>query len=194
METKKPGKKQGTRLIKVVCPDALCGVVLRMTRNHIDNHKVPTCACGAKMQPSVEPTSKAGNDGPPFHAVKDALRNLAHTDGLQTALHCVTDALGPAVAARRSNGLVKRKGGIGKLLGSKNALLLAPEGDHGQLYVKDGQPYSFVAQPYGVDFQTLEQIVTFCKQHGLTTSISGEGSHSLTPCLRRSQQRPAAML
>jgi hypothetical protein len=184
METKKPGKKQGTRLIKVVCPDALCGVVLRMTRKHIDNDKVPTCACGARMQPSVEPTTKARNDGPPFHAVKEALRNLAQAQGLQTALLCVTDALGPAVAARRSDGLVTRKGGIGKLLGSKSAFVLAPGEDHIQLYAKDGQPYSFVAQPYGVDFQTLEQIVTFCKQHGLTASISGESSHSIGRAVR----------
>ena len=43
-------KKQGTRLIKVACPDASCGVVLRMTRKYIDEGKVPTCACGTKMR------------------------------------------------------------------------------------------------------------------------------------------------
>ena len=48
-------KKQGTRLIKVACPDASCGVVLRMTRKYIDEGKVPTCACGTRMEPRIEP-------------------------------------------------------------------------------------------------------------------------------------------
>jgi hypothetical protein len=41
--------KQGTRLLKVVCPDAACGVVLRITRRYIDQGRIPTCACGNKM-------------------------------------------------------------------------------------------------------------------------------------------------
>jgi len=49
-------KKQGTRLIKVACPDASCGVVLRMTRKYIDEGKVPTCACGTRMEALMEPT------------------------------------------------------------------------------------------------------------------------------------------
>jgi hypothetical protein len=48
-------KKQGTWLIKVACPDASCGVVLRMTRKYIDEGKVPTCACGTRMEPRIEP-------------------------------------------------------------------------------------------------------------------------------------------
>jgi hypothetical protein len=43
-------KKPGSRLIKVVCPDADCGVVIRMTRKYIEEDKIPTCACGQKMQ------------------------------------------------------------------------------------------------------------------------------------------------
>jgi len=47
--------KQATRLLKVVCPDAACGVVSRMTRKWLDEGKLPTCACGAKMhaEPSL---------------------------------------------------------------------------------------------------------------------------------------------
>jgi hypothetical protein len=48
-------KKQGTRLIKVACPNASCGVVLRMTRKYIDEGKVPTCACGTRMEARIEP-------------------------------------------------------------------------------------------------------------------------------------------
>jgi len=43
-------KKQSTRLIKVVCPGAECGVVIRMTRKYISDGLLPTCACGEKMQ------------------------------------------------------------------------------------------------------------------------------------------------
>ena len=48
-------RKQGTRLIKVACPDASCGVVLRMTRKYIDEGKIPTCACGTRMEARIEP-------------------------------------------------------------------------------------------------------------------------------------------
>jgi hypothetical protein len=43
-------KKQGTRLIKVVCPEADCGVVCRMTKKYIETGRIPTCACGTKME------------------------------------------------------------------------------------------------------------------------------------------------
>lgn len=43
-------KKQGTRLIKVACPEADCGVVCRMTRKYIETGRIPTCACGTKME------------------------------------------------------------------------------------------------------------------------------------------------
>ena len=49
-----PIKGQGTRLIKVVCPDASCGVILRMTRKYLIN-RIPTCACGKKMEAHMEP-------------------------------------------------------------------------------------------------------------------------------------------
>ena len=42
-------RKQSTRLIKVVCADAACGAVLRITRRYINQGKIPTCACGNKM-------------------------------------------------------------------------------------------------------------------------------------------------
>jgi hypothetical protein len=42
--------KQTTRLVKVACPDSECGVVVRMTRVYIEADKIPTCACGLKME------------------------------------------------------------------------------------------------------------------------------------------------
>ena len=42
--------KQTTRLVKVICPDPDCGVVVRMTRVYIEAEKIPTCACGMLLE------------------------------------------------------------------------------------------------------------------------------------------------
>jgi len=39
-------KKQGCRLLKVVCE---CGCVVRMTRKWLDEVGPPTCGCGGAM-------------------------------------------------------------------------------------------------------------------------------------------------
>ena len=43
------GKKQGTRLLKIVCP--VCGYTARTTRQWLDRG-LPTCPCGARMAES----------------------------------------------------------------------------------------------------------------------------------------------
>lgn len=40
-------KKQGTRMLKVVCED--CAAIVRMTRQTIDSAGLPTCGCGGTM-------------------------------------------------------------------------------------------------------------------------------------------------
>jgi len=40
--------KQGTRMLKVECPD--CGCVVRMTRKWLDEVGAPTCGCGGEME------------------------------------------------------------------------------------------------------------------------------------------------
>jgi len=44
--TASPEKKQGTRLVKVECPE--CGYTIRVTRKWLDIG-VPTCVCGTEM-------------------------------------------------------------------------------------------------------------------------------------------------
>jgi hypothetical protein len=44
-------KKQGTRMLKVVC--TACACIVRMTRTSIDEVGCPTCACGGSMAESV---------------------------------------------------------------------------------------------------------------------------------------------
>lgn len=42
-------KKQGTRMLKVICPDTGCGYTVRTTQQWIDVG-LPTCPCGKKMK------------------------------------------------------------------------------------------------------------------------------------------------
>lgn len=46
-DTERP--KQGTRLVKVMCPDPACGYPARVTRKWIDEKGTPTCPCGEVM-------------------------------------------------------------------------------------------------------------------------------------------------
>jgi hypothetical protein len=41
-------KKQRCRLKKVVCPS--CGMIVRTAQVHLDKGKIPTCACGTRME------------------------------------------------------------------------------------------------------------------------------------------------
>lgn len=51
-------KTQGTRMIKVQCPDPACGYQVRTTRKWLDLG-TPTCVCGKKMEEEVIPEAKA---------------------------------------------------------------------------------------------------------------------------------------
>jgi len=53
-------KKQGTRMLKVVCPDPACGWSARTTQKWIDVG-LPTCVCGTKME--VEEQKKPPEGG-----------------------------------------------------------------------------------------------------------------------------------
>jgi hypothetical protein len=46
-------KVQGTRMIKVQCPDPGCGYILRTTQKWIDIG-LPTCCCGKEMEAEVK--------------------------------------------------------------------------------------------------------------------------------------------
>jgi hypothetical protein len=48
--------KQGTRLLKVMCPNPACAVVVRMTAKYINCGRIPTCSCGTKMEPRIAAT------------------------------------------------------------------------------------------------------------------------------------------
>lgn len=43
--------------------------------------------------------------------------------------------------------------------------------DHRSLWLKDGKPYSYVTQPYGLSLSDLKQIVSYCDEHGLDVFV-----------------------
>ena len=47
------GKKEGTRLIKIVCGNGACGFVGRTTRKWLDEVGLPVCACGSEFIESI---------------------------------------------------------------------------------------------------------------------------------------------
>jgi hypothetical protein len=120
---------------------------------------------------------------PSFDEIKEALRDLAQRAGPDVALRCVSEALGRMVEPDEARGLEARRGGIWKLWGGRGSLL-APGEDHSQLFSKGGQFNLFVAEPYDVDLKTMDDIVRFCKQYGLTASINGRSSYSVGRTVR----------
>lgn len=53
-----------------------------------------------------------------------------------------------------------------------NGSMIVPGRDHSSLWLKDGKPYVYITQPYHLDFKTLQELVSFCDDNGLTVSIS----------------------
>ena len=43
--------------------------------------------------------------------------------------------------------------------------------DHPSLWIKDGKPFSFVSQPYGLGLQDLREIVAYCEEHNLDVLV-----------------------
>lgn len=73
---------------------------------------------------------------------------------------------------------------VNRLKGSKNCPdkynstgiakcdLRIPASDHLSEWVKDGETYSIVSQPYGLSLETLKEMIEFCDQHQLMPYIS----------------------
>jgi|CZCA01.1.fsa_nt_gi hypothetical protein len=43
--------------------------------------------------------------------------------------------------------------------------------DHVSLWIKDGKPFSFVTQPYGLSLEDLKEIVAYCEEHNLDVFV-----------------------
>ena len=50
--------------------------------------------------------------------------------------------------------------------------LRIPASDHLSEWVKDGETFSIVSQPYGISFKELKELIEFCEQHHIEPYIS----------------------
>jgi hypothetical protein len=46
-----------------------------------------------------------------------------------------------------------------------------PAGDHDTLWLKDGKPALYLMQPYGLAWDDMKKLVTFCERHGLRAQV-----------------------
>lgn len=46
-----------------------------------------------------------------------------------------------------------------------------PAGDHDTLWLKDGKPALYLMQPYGLAWEDMKALVTFCGRRGLKASV-----------------------
>jgi hypothetical protein len=64
---------------------------------------------------------------------------------------------------------------IGRLIGesyqSTLTCHLPGADDHASLWIRNGQPFAYVAQPYGISLSDMSQLVTFCEANGLEARI-----------------------
>jgi len=75
---------------------------------------------------------------------------------------------------------------VNRLKGSKNCPnkynttgiakcdLRIPTSDHLSEWVKDGETFSIVSQPYGISYEALKEMVKFCDQHQLEPYICAD--------------------
>jgi hypothetical protein len=46
-----------------------------------------------------------------------------------------------------------------------------PGSDHDRLFLKDGKPFIYVTQPYGMTYKTVVEMVQFAERNGLVTAM-----------------------
>ena len=63
---------------------------------------------------------------------------------------------------------------LGKLC-SKNCVNCSPPGtDHPSLLLKDGNAVKFISQPYGLEYETIKEMIDYCETNGLKFNIRGD--------------------
>lgn len=53
-----------------------------------------------------------------------------------------------------------------------------PGSDHDSLWLKDGKPYVYVMQPYGIDMERLEKLIQICKKNNFTFFIDAHSFYN----------------
>jgi len=105
------------------------------------------------------------------------LRELLETQG-EGAVGCVyAEAVAEAheETFARSRGLKRSDGHacIERLLGHRCHGIHSgpPAGDHDTLWLKGGKPVLYLAQPYGLGWDKMRELIAFCLRHGLRADV-----------------------
>jgi hypothetical protein len=113
----------------------------------------------------------------------DALTALVEAEGTDAALRAYAEVTWEAYQKQYAEkfGLKLSSGRtcLARLLGKRCnpdsdrcGIPCHPPGvDHASLWLKDGKPYSYVYQPYGLSMQALRELVAMCERYGLECSI-----------------------
>lgn len=112
-----------------------------------------------------------------YKAAVVALKKLP----LSSKQEAYSDAASQELESRFCGGLTKAKrsacilGIVGrKCIGATCSC--RPPGDHGALWLKDGVPHCYIAQPYWLPSRVLLQAVEFAAANGLELEINGNDS------------------
>ena len=114
-----------------------------------------------------------------YHKAVSAIEALVTAEGSDTASRAYAEAMHDFLLDEfmRINKLKKSTGRTcyQRLLGKQRVndyeKGMPPVHDHPSLWLSDGKPSLFLAQPYGISFTDMENIVSFCKDNGLTASV-----------------------
>jgi len=84
---------------------------------------------------------------------------------------------------KKRNGVKKTRGSIchlrllGKHCKISHMLCKLPAEDHPNLWIKDGQPYSFTFEPYGISHENLVNLTNYCEENNLKITITNDSFH-----------------
>lgn len=135
-------------------------------------------------------SSKFHKDGSQkYKQTVEAIQELLAAEGADVARSAYAEAVHTAIrdAYLNENGVTPARGShvcVNRLKGSKSCPdkhnstgvakcdLRIPASDHLSEWVKDGETFSIVAQPYGISLGKLKEMIKFCEQHQLEPSIS----------------------
>ena len=143
-------------------------------------------------------------------AVK-SIQDLVAAEGADVANRAYAEAIHIAVrdVYQKDRGVTPEKDShvcVNRLKGSKNCPdkynssgiakcdLRIPASDHLSEWVKDGETFSIVSQPYGISLASLKEMIKFCEEHQLEPYISADRAWhfpgaALSIEFRRARQR-----
>jgi hypothetical protein len=108
-----------------------------------------------------------------------ALERLAESDpvGVQQVVSRVVSNMRKQAMFEKGVSYAKQNS-IQRLIGVVDSISLhaPPADDHGVMLDRAGEPYLYLSEPYGLGYDSLRQIISFCERHGLVAGIDAAES------------------